>query len=312
VPVPALVSEEIFALAQEQLQKNKHHSPRRTIEPTLLQGMLVCQQCGYALYRTSTQTSKQKLHYYRCLGSDGYRRLKGPVCTNRPIRQDALDEFVWKEIIRLLDDSTLVQSEIDRRREAARRADPLRKREDELHREQARLEKSSDRLINAYQEGLVTLTQLRQRMPELRKQAQAVESELQSLAMAAVDAAKYLQLAESLDVFRSKLRIRAETLDIRERQQILRLLVKEILVSGEQITIRHSIPIPPSGSGSSGAPRPSSGTLGPLPAPGYLLRSGSRFTAAGKHLPALCLRSVDQTLAETSGYGRCGRRPLRR
>ncbi len=50
VAVPALVSEETFALAQEQLSKNKHHSPRRTIEPTLLQGMLVCQQCGYALF----------------------------------------------------------------------------------------------------------------------------------------------------------------------------------------------------------------------------------------------------------------------
>src|SRR5439155_2275364 len=96
IPVPALVSEEMFALAQEQLEKNKHHSPRRTIEPTLLQGMLVCEQCGYALYRTSTRTCKQTLHYYRCLGSDGYRRLRGPVCANRPLRQDALDEFVWK------------------------------------------------------------------------------------------------------------------------------------------------------------------------------------------------------------------------
>src|SRR5260370_34600032 len=71
VPVPALVSEEVFALAQEQLEKNKRHSPRRTIEPTLLQGMLVCEQCGYGLYRTSTHTSKQKLNYYRCIGSDG-------------------------------------------------------------------------------------------------------------------------------------------------------------------------------------------------------------------------------------------------
>jgi site-specific DNA recombinase len=79
VSVPALVSEEMFALAQEQLEKNKRYSPRRTIEPTLLQGMLVCEQCGYALYRTSTHTSKQKLNYYRCLGSDGYRRLNGPL-----------------------------------------------------------------------------------------------------------------------------------------------------------------------------------------------------------------------------------------
>src|SRR5205085_10182549 len=159
VPVPPLVSEEVFALAQEQLQKNAHHSPRRTIEPTLLQGMLVCQQCGYALYRTSTRTSKQQLQYYRCLGSDAYRRLKGSVCSNRPVRQDALDAFVWKEIIRLLDDPALIQAEIDRRQEAARNADPLRRREEELRREQARLEKSSGRLISAYQEGLVTLVQ---------------------------------------------------------------------------------------------------------------------------------------------------------
>ena len=58
VPVPALVSEEMFTLAQEQLEKNKRHSPRRTIEPTLLQGILVCEQCGYGMYRTSTHTSK--------------------------------------------------------------------------------------------------------------------------------------------------------------------------------------------------------------------------------------------------------------
>jgi site-specific DNA recombinase len=280
VPVPALVSEEIFALAQEQLEKNKHHSPRRTIQPTLLQGMLVCEQCGYALYRASTRTCKQRLHYYRCLGSDGYRRLKGPVCTNRPLRQDALDEFVWKEIIRLLDDPTLVQSEIDRRREAARNADPLRKREEELRREEARLEKSGERLINAYQEGLVTLPQLRQRMPELRKQAQAVEAELQSLEMAAADQAKYLQLAESLAAFRSKLRLRAETLDIRERQQILRLLVKEVLVNANTITIRHSIPVP----GSNGTPRPFSGPSGGLPASGYLLRTGSSYPALWRAL----------------------------
>src|SRR5437870_9666681 len=65
VPVTPLVSEELFALAQEQLARNKHYAPRRTIEPTLLQGMLVCQQCGYALYRCSTRTSKHQLHYDR-------------------------------------------------------------------------------------------------------------------------------------------------------------------------------------------------------------------------------------------------------
>ena len=280
VPVPALVSEERFALAQEQLEKNRRHSPRRTVQPTLLQGMLVCEQCGYALYRTSTHTSKQRLNYYRCLGSDGYRRLRGPVCTNRPIRQDYLDQFVWNEIIRLLEDPELVQAEIDRRRAAARNADPLRKRQEELRREQVRIEKNSERLVTAYQEGLVTLAQLRQRMPALQKQAQAVGSELQSLGMAAVDQAKYLQLAESLGGFRTKLRVRADTLDIAVRQQILRLVVKEVLVSADTITLRHSIPIPQSGPGSNGPPVPPSGVTGSRPNPGYLLRSGSHQSLA--------------------------------
>ena len=70
IPVPALVSEEHFALAQEQLEKNKRYAARRTIEPTLLQGLLACHECGYAYYRTSTRTSSRKLYYYRCLGSE--------------------------------------------------------------------------------------------------------------------------------------------------------------------------------------------------------------------------------------------------
>ena len=311
VPVPPLVSEEVFALAQEQLQKNAHHSPRRTIEPTLLQGMLVCQQCGYALYRVSARTSKQKLYYYRCVGSDGYRRLKGPVCTNRPVRQDRLDQLVWDEMIRLLDDPALVQAEIDRRREAARQANPMQKREEELRREQARLDKSIERLINAYQEGLVTLPQLRQRMPELRRQMQAVESEVHSLEMAAVDEARYLQLAKTLATFRGKLRVRAETLDVRERQQILHLLVKEILVGSDTITIRHSIPIPPSGSGPGGSAPSSSGRIEPKSQPCCLLRSGSQITAAGKHLPALRAGPVDRSMEATGARG-CDHRPLRR
>ncbi len=300
VPVPPLVSEEMFALAQEQLEQNKHHAPRRTIEPTLLQGMLVCQQCGYALYRTSTRTTKHMLYYYRCIGSDSYRRLKGPVCTNRPIRQDALDEVVWNEIMRLLEDPTLIQGEIDRRREVARNTDPLRKRGEELHREQARLENNIDRLVTAYQEELVTLPQLRQRMPQLRKQAQAIESELQSLEMAAVDEAKYLQLAESLGAFRSKLRSRAETLDVRERQQILRLVIKEVLVGGDTVTLRHSIPVPQSGSGSEGSTTPTSGRSPAVPNPDYLLRKGSNQPAVSKYLSARGAGQVDGAGSEAA------------
>jgi site-specific DNA recombinase len=286
VPVPPLVSEETFALAQEQLKKNKVHSLRRTIEPTLLQGMLVCQRCGYALYRSSARTSKRKLYYYRCIGSDAYRHLKGPLCTNRPIRQDYIDPFVWDHIVHLLEDDTLMQAEIDRRKEAARNTDPRRQRQEALRREQARLGNNIERLITAYQEGLISLLQLRERMPELNKKAKAVEAELQSLESGAMDQERYLQLAENLHTFRERLRTRAKTLDVLERQQILRLLVKEILVDTESLTIRHCIPIPQgqSGPAPSGSPTPQP-ALPPIPQkPSYLLRPRSNFANAQQPL----------------------------
>ena len=208
------------------------------------------------------------------------------MCTKRPIRQDYLDQLVWNEVTGLLENPELVQAEIDRRRAAARNADPLRKREEELRREQVRLEKNSERLLTAYQEGLVTLSQLRQRMPDLQKQTQAVVSELQSLEMAAVDQAKYLQLAEGLTGFLNKLRERAGTLDIGVRQQIVRLVVKEVLVGTDTITMFHSVPIPQSGTGSNGASGPPSGVTGSMSNPGSLLRSRSHFADAIQHLSA--------------------------
>ena len=129
IPVPSIVSAATFALAGEKLEQNRQLSRRRTRTPSLLQGLVSCSKCGYAFYRTSTRTSSRKIFYLRCLGSDAWRHFNGPVCDNRPVRQDLLDEIVWNEVIRLLEDPSLINDEITRRLEAARESDPARKRE---------------------------------------------------------------------------------------------------------------------------------------------------------------------------------------
>jgi site-specific DNA recombinase len=244
IPVPALVTPETFALAQEQLQKNKQFSPRRTRLPSLLQGLLICQYCGYGLYRSSTSTPKGRRGYYRCGGADAFRHPQGAVCRNRPLRQEELDQFVWQEILRLLEDPTLLQTEIERRLEQAKNADPRQQREEILRREQARLQNSMDRLLTAYQEELLSLEELRSRMPQLRRQQQAIQDELQSLQMATEDQSRYLHLVQNLNHFRDRLRAQAAQLDVADRQKVLRLLVKEVVVGIDTITIRHCIRLP--------------------------------------------------------------------
>jgi len=137
IPVPALISEETFALAQAQLAQNTRFARRRTKRPTLLQGLLVCAQCGYAVCR--------RRGVYRCWGREGHEHPNGPVCTAPVTRQDHLDALVWREVIRLLEDSTLVEAELARRRAAARQTDPTRQRIDDLTRQQVRLATAMDR-----------------------------------------------------------------------------------------------------------------------------------------------------------------------
>src|SRR5271166_2329403 len=273
IPVPAIVGEETFALAAERLANNKRFAPRRTIEPSIVQGLVSCRKCGYALSRTSTRSSARKIHYYRCIGSDAWRHLGGAVCDSRPIRQDLLDEIVWQEVIRLIEDPALIQAELGRRLDAARAAEPTKRRQEALERELTRIRKSIERLVTAYQEDLLPLDELRRRMPELRAREQSMRAELQAILDQAADRMSFLRLAETLTAFLQRLHESAQSLEIADRQKIVRLLVKDILVDNDTITIRHSIPshprTPPPGT------EPPSGGKSQMDGQGYLLRSGS-------------------------------------
>ncbi len=85
IPVPALINEETFALAQKQLTEGKRLSPRNTRRPSLLQGILVCAGCGYAYYRSQTTTRQGRVIPLLPLLRD--RRLASPAWTG--VRQPA-------------------------------------------------------------------------------------------------------------------------------------------------------------------------------------------------------------------------------
>jgi site-specific DNA recombinase len=299
IAVPTIVADDTFMRAQEMLAQNKTFALRWTIEPSTVQGLVSCRKCGYAMSRTSTRWSARKIRYYRWLGSDAWRHLGGPVCDNRPVRQDLLDRVVWTQIVRLLGDPSLIQNELDRRLAAARTADPARQRESVLHREVARTRKSIDRLLTAYQEELLPLDELRRRMPELRQREHTLQTELQAILDQVNDRAVYLRLAETLSAFLAKLRSAADTLDIQERQRVVRLIVKEILIEDECIIVRHSIPVsqPPDDDPKS----PPSRSVEPADQ-SYLLRSGRHHCPCGTpHTPRVpCPSSTMPTLSHVA------------
>ena len=275
IPVPAIVSEESFFLAEERLEKNKRYSKRRTKEPTLLQGMISCNKCGYAYYRTSTRTSLKNIHYYRCLGSDNYRYENGAKCDSKPIRQDYLDGIVWEQVLNLLENPALIRAELNRRIKMIQNSNPVKQKKDDLKKKMIHTKKAIDKLLDAYQEDLIQLNELRGRMPELRKREKSLNEEINCIESNLGDQRSFLKLADNMENFLSTLRRSAKTLNIVERQKVLRLIVKEILIDDDNIKIKHSIPLP-----QTDMPiEPISGEN----IPSYLLRKGSDKSYAGKY-----------------------------
>ncbi len=104
-------------------------------------------------------------------------------------------------------------------------------------------------MIEAYSEQLITIDELRTRMPHLRARETTLRGQLGALDAQAADRDAYLKLAGDLEGFLAQLRGNAATATAGDRQKVLRLLVKDILIGPEKITIRHRIPARPGGSG---------------------------------------------------------------
>ena len=105
-------------------------------------------------------------------------------------------------------------------------------------------------------------------MPALRKRQTTLQAQLDSLDAELHDAETYLQLADTLEGFLDRLANGLDQLTLAEQQRILRLVVREVLIGGDDdtITIRHTIPTPT---------RPND--------PSYLLRGSSRQPRAAEH-----------------------------
>ena len=254
IPVPAITDEDTFARVQQRLADNRRFATRGSKTPSLLQGLAACAACGYGYYRShATTTAGNKIYYYRCLGSDNYRYEGGRVCGNKPVRADYLDQVVWDHITGLLADPALIRAEISKRLEQARTSDPVTRQRTQLEQALAKAATSITAMVEAFSEQLITIDELRAKMPHLRAREASLRGQLDALDAQAADRDAYLKLADDLEGFLARLRGSTATATTEDRRRVLRLLVKDVLIGPEKITIRHRIPArEPAGSSGGG------------------------------------------------------------
>jgi site-specific DNA recombinase len=101
IPVPNIVSEEVWDIAQRRLESNKAVRPTKE-RGWLLQGLIKCGICGRN-FRTERNTSRRR--YYDCRGKLIENTLGGtPKCPSKRINAECIEHIVWQRIEDLIND----------------------------------------------------------------------------------------------------------------------------------------------------------------------------------------------------------------
>ena len=245
IPVPAIVSEELFAAVQEQLTENRLRGrERKRGARYLLQGLLECQCCGYAYYgkKVSRSSAKGKVPYayYRCVGTDAYRFGGNRVCENKQVRTDKLDAAVWNDACELLHHPKLLRKEYERRLAAPESSAG----EPSLKKQIASTQRMVNRLIDAYADGVVTRQEFEPRVERARKRQSDLQSKFDDLQTQTREQAALREALACLDSFADTIHANLDQADWSTRREILRTLIERIVIEPNQIRIVYRINFP--------------------------------------------------------------------
>ena len=243
IPVPALVEPELWTVVQEQLAQNhRRHGPRPRRGRYLLTGLVVCGTCGYTYYgkpiRPPTARGEPRSYaYYRCLSSERRPRGGPRLCHNRSVRADRLDEAVWRDVRSLLREPQRIAQEYERRLARAPQDDALTAKQAAFQ----KVQRGLDRLIDAYQIGLLERPQFEPRVRRAQEQLKTLNDQIVAL-QAEQSGREDLQLIiGQVETFRKMLEGSLEQADWSTRRQIITTLVKQIEIHEENVKIVYRI-----------------------------------------------------------------------
>jgi site-specific DNA recombinase len=246
LPVPPLVSAELFAAVAERLEENRRRQRQhKSGARYLLQGLVVCQRCGYALYgkptaRSNAAGQRVRYVYYRCFGQDGYRALGEKLCGNRGLRVDALEAAVWSDVCGLLREPGRIEQEYARRCQSEQSSGGEDKQR--LSKQLQRAKAGLARVLDAYEAGLVERAEFESRVQRLRAEIKRIEQHIEAAQSQRAASEQLRQAVDQIEAFARRVEQGLEQASWHTRRDIIRALVKRVEVNEEEVRVVYKVP----------------------------------------------------------------------
>jgi site-specific DNA recombinase len=201
--VPAIVSADVWAAAQEVLRSNRIVCKRTTKQPYLLRGLIKCGLCGLT-FSGMRAKPPQRDHYYRCNGHQFARGLYGTLdkkCNSKGLNGDYVERLVWADIEAFLRNPGEIVERL--RQRFSMEDDERQRRRKDLDALKARLgEKTAERerMLGLFRRGRIDDATLDQHLDMIDAESAGLHAEIEQAArvLSADEHAAQLQSAESL------------------------------------------------------------------------------------------------------------------
>ena len=245
---PAIITAELFDKAQLQLQRNRE-AARKMYQPAsrryLLRTLVKCGECGLGMIciRQLSICKKYEYFYYECKGHSPLTCGRVTKCLSRRVRADRLDAVVWDALRRLLDTPSIIP-QLHQTWAAAKQQNlsALTAQQAQLLARRKRLERQRERLLDAYQAEIISLSELQPRRQKLSAELQQIEQEAEQLAETQHQTMHWQQIIENAETFRQLLGENLERLSFEERQAVAHCLISKVVITGEQVDISYVLP----------------------------------------------------------------------
>ena len=247
IPVPSIVSEDLFDVVQEQLIENKKRNRKASRGARhLLQGLLVCEKCGYAYYGKPISLSagkgkKRSYAYYRCTGTDAYRFGGQRLCYNKQVRTDLLEESVWQDVCSLLKDPQRVEQEYKRRLTTRKKGVEWNSIE-QLGALVKKVKRGIARLVDVYQDGLIEKSEFEPRMRKSKERLAKLQAEAKTQEKEESRQNELKLVINCMKEFADKVNNNLKDADWMTQREIIRSLVKQIEIGEESVRVVYRVP----------------------------------------------------------------------
>ena len=238
IAVPAIIEPPLFDAVQEQLKENRsRHRRACTGAKYLLQGLVVCKYCGFAMCGAH---SAGRL-YYRCIGNKARRMTNVHVCNSLSIRGEALEAAVWQDVQSLLSDPAKIDTEYQRRLQLSSEPEGQAPNAARLLKLANQSRRQIARLIDAYGEGLIDKSEFDPRIRSAREYLTKLETDLKSQAEQQQQLQELRVVIGHLQAFADRVQAGLQNVTMDDRREIIRTLVKRIEVDASEVKMVYRV-----------------------------------------------------------------------